>query len=73
GFDPALVLAVQARLNQNGINVGKPDGAAGPNTRKGIQKFNQTSLGRDSEKIDIALLTALGMTAADAAPYKLCP
>jgi hypothetical protein len=73
GFAPELVLAVQDRLNQNGINVGKPDGAAGPNTRAGIKRFNQSALGRDSENIDIALLTEMGISAADAAPYRLCP
>ena len=73
GYDPALVLNVQDLLNRNGISVGKPDGAAGPNTRRGIRQYNKANLGRDSDMIDQNLLVALGAAPDVANPYKLCP
>ena len=73
GYDPAVVLIVQEMLNKNGIDVGRPDGAAGPNTRSGIRSFNQTRLSRDSEAIDEKLLQAMGVSAQAIDPFRLCP
>ncbi|TLP69382.1 hypothetical protein FEE96_03630 [Parasedimentitalea maritima] len=73
GFDPGLVLNVQDLLNRNGLNVGRPDGAAGPNTRRGIRAFNKTALGEDSEKVDVEFLAALGASAESFAGFQLCP
>lgn len=73
GYDPALVLVVQDLLNKSGIDVGRPDGAAGPNTRRGIRSFNKTRLGRDSETIDEELLLAMGVSPQVVEPFRLCP
>lgn len=72
GFNPGLVLKVQEQLNQNGISVGKPDGAAGPNTRNGIRKFNLQWTGRDMENIDVKTLVAMGFSQVEISEYKLC-
>ena len=72
GFNPGLVIKVQEMLNQFGINVGKPDGAAGPNTRKGIRAFNKQRTGRDMETIDAKTLSAMNFTDSQIAEYKLC-
>ena len=73
GYDPAVVLIVQDLLNRNGIDVGRPDGAAGPNTRRGIRTFNQTRLSRDSETVDEVLLAAMGVSSDVITPFRLCP
>ena len=73
GFDPGLVLEVQRGLNANGIDVGKPDGAAGPNTRKGIRTYNRKTFGKDSEKIDEDLLVSLGFEQQKIDRSRLCP
>ncbi|MEM7319452.1 MAG: hypothetical protein AAF408_10585, partial [Pseudomonadota bacterium] len=73
GFDPALVLIVQDRLNKNRIDVGNPDGAAGPNTRRGIRTFNRTRLSRDTEFIDRELLLSMGVSQNEISPFELCP
>lgn len=72
GFNPGLVLKVQEKLNQFGINVGKPDGAAGPNTRKGIRSFNQQRTGRNIETVDTHTLTAMGFDEITISEYKIC-
>lgn len=72
GYNPGLVLKVQEKLNQFGINVGKPDGAAGPNTRKGIRTFNKQRTGRDLETIDVKTLAAMDFNDAQISEYKLC-
>ena len=73
GYDPALVLIVQDGLNKSGIEVGRPDGAAGPNTRRGIREFNQKRLGRDSETVDEQLLLAMDVPKLAIDPFRLCP
>jgi len=73
GFDPGLILNVQDLLNRNGLDVGRPDGAAGPNTRRGIRAFNKSALGEDSEKVDVDFLTAIGASAESLAGFQLCP
>lgn len=72
GFNPGLVIKVQEMLNQFGINVGKPDGAAGPNTRKGIRAFNKQRTGRDMETIDAKTLSAMNFNDSQIADYELC-
>lgn len=73
GFNPGLVLKVQQKLNEAGINVGEPDGAAGPNTRKGIARFNEQRTGRDIDTIDAKTLTAMGFGDEVVSEFKLCP
>ncbi|MBN9672033.1 hypothetical protein [Roseibium aggregatum] len=70
--DAGLVRKLQASLNANGIDVGKPDGSLGPNTRKGIRASNNTLLSRNTETVDTVLLKALGMPQQDIATHVFC-
>ena len=64
--NPELVQIVQGKLNDIGINVGRPDGSPGPNTRKGISAGQARLTGNnDSQgKITVELLAAMGFQAA---------
>jgi len=70
--DAGLVRKLQASLNANGIDVGKPDGSLGPNTRKGIERSNKELLSRETAAIDATLLKALGMPQDDIQAHVFC-
>jgi hypothetical protein len=72
GYHPKLMLVIQDKLNRLGINVGKPDGSAGPNTQKGIVQANKMLLARDGEYIDGAFMKALSIGGDVLEEFELC-
>ena len=71
-YDAGLVRLVQAGLNNNGIDVGTPDGSLGPNTRKAIGRANKDLLNRTESVIDPSLLKALGVPEDEVRGYVFC-
>ena len=55
----AMVQKVQAMLNSQGYNVGRPDGLAGPKTRRAILEFQKKSGMPATGKVETSLLNKL--------------
>ncbi len=69
---PTNLQKLQKALNDNGINVGTPDGSIGPKTLGAIGTANQRYLGKDSQWVEPALLQALGMAQNDISASLIC-
>ncbi|MGX9351556.1 peptidoglycan-binding protein [Shimia sp. W99] len=72
--NPELVRMVQGKLNDLGINVGRPDGAPGPNTREGIQTAQNRLTGDTTAqgRVTPALLQAMGIPSEAQARFRFC-
>lgn len=72
--NPELVQIVQGKLNDMGINVGRPDGSPGPNTRKGIAAGQERLTGNRNSggRITVALLSAMGVGQEEQARFLVC-
>ncbi len=69
---PSNLQRLQRALNDNGINVGTPDGSIGPKTLAAIGTANQRLLGRDSQWAEPALLQALGVPQSAIGEFLIC-
>lgn len=69
---PSNLQKLQRALNDNGINVGTPDGSIGPKTLGAIGTANQRYLGKDSQWAEPALLQALGVPQSDIGDFLIC-
>lgn len=72
--NPELVRQVQAKLNALGINVGRPDGSPGGNTRKGIMRAHEQLLGQSNSegRITPNLLVVLGISRDAQERFRFC-
>lgn len=72
--NPELVKLVQGKLNDMGINVGRPDGSPGPNTRKGIAAGQERLTGNTNSqgRITVEMLAAMGVGSAEQARFTFC-
>ena len=72
--NPELVQIVQAKLNDIGIIVGRPDGSPGPNTRKGIAAGQERLTGNSNSqgRITVGLLAAMGLSSSEQARFTFC-
>lgn len=69
---PTNLQKLQKALNDNGINVGTPDGSIGPKTLGAVGTANKRYLGKDSQWAEPALLQALGMAQSDISNALIC-
>lgn len=69
---PSNLQKLQRALNDNGINVGTPDGSIGPKTLGAIGTANQRYLGKDSQWAEPALLQALGVPQSSIGSFMIC-
>src|SRR5581483_9258583 len=56
-----VILEIQQKLNDQGYNVGKPDGKLGPSTQKGISDFQKAKGLPQTGKPDQQTMNALGV------------
>ena len=69
---PSNLQKLQKALNDNGINVGTPDGSIGPKTLGAIGTANKRYLGKDSQWVEPALLQALGVPQNNISDFLIC-
>lgn len=69
---PTNLQLLQRALNDNGINVGTPDGSIGPKTLGAIGTANKRFLGKNSQWAEPALLQALGLDMAEVQSTMFC-
>lgn len=63
---------LQRALNDNGINVGTPDGSIGPRTLGAIGTANERFMGRKDQWVEPGLLLALGVPSAEVDDFLIC-